>query len=427
MGERQTQQERGDHQIQRLSDDLDNAKRGLRDAGTRIDARQHCGAAHIEQIESEKDLLERIIRNVPAGIAFLDRDLRYRWVNPAYATLLGSQPEAIVGRSIFEVLADAETQLGPMLRGVLESGRPFVGEEYPFTRRVGDTVQTTYWDFSCVPILDAAGEVEGLLVLDVDISERAEQARHSRRQIEQLQDLDRMKDEFLSVISHELRTPLNFIAGFAALLQDEAAGPLNASQHDFVRKIINGSDRMLALVNDLLDVAKIKAGKLELNPVPTPYAPLVDEVLESMLPLAAERGLSLAQDVDVPGLPCLDGPRIVQVLANLVSNAIKFTEPGGTITLRAFVSGDQLVTQLTDTGCGIPAEDQAQLFTRFKQLDMSTTRKAGGTGLGLAITKALVEAHGGRVGVISEPGSGSTFWFSIPLVGQACRLEAEPI
>jgi signal transduction histidine kinase len=249
----------------------------------------------------------------------------------------------------------------------------------------------------------------------VDVSEWAEKERRTQSELRELRVLDQYKDEFLSVISHELRTPLNFIMGFASLLDDEAGGALNDRQHEFVDKILNGADRMLILVNDLLDVAKIKAGRLDLAPVPTPYQPLVDEVLATMKPLADDRGLTLTKDVAIDVLPCLDATRVIQVLTNLVNNAIKFTPPGGVVSVKAHLSDGELVTQVTDSGVGIAPDDIPKLFERFRQLDMSSTRAAGGTGLGLAISKALVEGHGGQIGVLSELGRGSTFWFSLPV------------
>lgn len=410
-------------QVRRLEAELRQLRTAVQSANEKLARCCVDEALHRGPHEDQRKLLERIVRHLPAGIAYLDADLIYRWVNPAYARLLRTSAESLLDRHIFEVLPEGERQLGPLLRGVLRTGKPFIGIEFPFTRTVAGEKTTTFWDFSCVPLLGERGRVVGLLVLDVDISEWAEQERRTRTEIAHLQAIDRYKDEFLSVISHELRTPLNFIMGFASLLEDEAVGPLNAKQHEFMAKILNGAERMLILVNDLLDIAKIKAGKLDLLPVPTEYPPLVNEVLETMRPLAQDKAITLVGDVNVPILPCVDGPRLIQILSNLLSNALKFTSVGGQVAVRAFVEGNDLVTQVSDTGEGIAAEDIPKLFSRFQQLDMSLTRKASGTGLGLAITKALVEAHGGKLGVLSEVGKGSTFWFTLPLLSPACLDE----
>ncbi|HEY9855302.1 MAG TPA: HAMP domain-containing sensor histidine kinase, partial [Stenomitos sp.] len=231
----------------------------------------------------------------------------------------------------------------------------------------------------------------------------------------ELRQADKAKDEFLSVISHELRTPLNFIMGFTSILDDEVAGPMNAQQHEFLGKILGGVDRMLVLVNDLLDFAKIQAGKLTLAPDQTEIRPLVDDVLATMRPLADQKRITLSAQVAEPYVAYVDGRRILQVLTNLVGNAIKFTPEGGKIHIEARREGDRLCTEVTDTGIGIAPEDVPKLFTRFRQLDMSNTREAGGTGLGLSISKGIVEAHGGEIGVRSRKGVGSTFWFTLPL------------
>ncbi|MFN3429781.1 MAG: sensor histidine kinase [Candidatus Sericytochromatia bacterium] len=242
----------------------------------------------------------------------------------------------------------------------------------------------------------------------------AERTQELSQAIERLHRADRVKDEFLSVISHELRTPLNFITGFASILDDELDGPLNPLQHLHLGKILSGSERMLHLVNDLLDFAKLQAGKFDLSPSPTAYAPLLEDVAASLRPLADHKHVAIEVDVDVPGEPNVDETRVVQVLTNLVNNAIKFTAPGGRVRLAARVVGGEVLTEVTDTGVGIAETDIPKLFSRFKQLDMSATREASGTGLGLAISKALVEAHGGTIGVRSQRGEGSTFWFKLP-------------
>jgi signal transduction histidine kinase len=239
---------------------------------------------------------------------------------------------------------------------------------------------------------------------------------------ERLLQADRYKDEFLSVISHELRTPLNFITGFASLLDDEVVGPVTGEQHDCLGKILNCADRMLHLVNDLLDFAKIQAEKFMLEIRPLEYAALVEEIVGSFRSLAEPRHIEIETTLSVDVPVAMDGARIGQVLTNLISNAIKFTPEGGHIHIRGYLLGDaaaadcQLVTEVTDTGIGIAQENLGKVFEKFKQLDMSATRQVGGTGLGLSISKALVEAHGGKIGVTSIERRGSTFSFVLPLV-----------
>ncbi|MNS53405.1 Non-motile and phage-resistance protein [compost metagenome] len=202
--------------------------------------------------------------------------------------------------------------------------------------------------------------------------------------------------------------------GFASLLEDEVPGPLTAGQAEHVGKILHGADRMLALVDDLLDFARIRAGSFSLAPELASIDVLVEDTCATMRPLAEGKGLAIRVETERGLLATVDVQRITQVVTNLLSNAIKFTERGGTVTVRCRAEGDRVHCEVTDTGCGIAEADIPRLFRRFQQLDMSTTRQAGGAGLGLSIVKALVEAHAGTVGVRSRPGEGSTFSVSLP-------------
>jgi signal transduction histidine kinase len=228
---------------------------------------------------------------------------------------------------------------------------------------------------------------------------------------EELRKQDRFKDEFLAVVSHELRTPLNYIKGFASLLE---AGPLAADQRRYVGDIHSASERMLRMVNDLLDGAAVQAGKLAVQVDEVDYARLVEDVLGQVRPLAERKRQVLRAEIGALGLVRLDDQRIQQVLTNLLANAIKFTPSGGTIAVGVFRRADEVVTEVVDTGVGIDPRVLPRLFQRFAQLDMSTTRRSGGTGLGLWICKGIVEAHGGRIEVRSQPSVGSTFAFALP-------------
>jgi signal transduction histidine kinase len=227
--------------------------------------------------------------------------------------------------------------------------------------------------------------------------------------------VDRQKDQFLGILSHELRTPLNAILGFASVLADEVSGPLSPLQHQHMGKILGGTEVLLALINDLLDMSRIQAGKFTLSVGPMDFGRVAATALENLAGLAENRQLTLVNEVPA-GLPSLvaDEQRVSQILLNLLGNAIKFTPAGGVVTLRAASNGGQLRVEVADTGPGIPPEDLPRLFHPFTQLDMSATRPASGTGLGLSIVKALAEAHGGQVGVTSVLGHGATFWFTLP-------------
>ncbi|MNT34312.1 Non-motile and phage-resistance protein [compost metagenome] len=225
-----------------------------------------------------------------------------------------------------------------------------------------------------------------------------------------------MKDEFLSILSHELRTPLNAIMGFGSILNDELVGPLNETQHSYLDHMLGGGEALLGLINDLLDMSRIQAGKFMLDPHPIPLERALKSVMNNLAPLAAKRRQQLFLDIP-PELPLVmaDEQRVTQILLNLVNNALKFTPEGGEIRLAVEADASALRVRVEDTGIGIAHDDMPKLFKPFSQVDMSNTRLVGGTGLGLSISKALVEAHHGQIGVSSEPGEGSCFWFTLPI------------
>jgi signal transduction histidine kinase len=254
------------------------------------------------------------------------------------------------------------------------------------------------------------------LLMGVSLQARlVAQAKLARANAE-LRQADRYKDDFLAIISHELRTPLNAVLGFGSVLQDEVAGPLNANQHAYLGKILASADALLGLVTDLLDMSRVQAGKFVLEPRSTTFQEVAAGVLTRLTPMADRGGQTLVDRVPADLPPLLADPqRVDQILTNLVGNALKFTGPGDQVELTARMEGAALRCEVRDAGDGIPPEHLDKLFLPFSQLDSGRTRKAGGTGLGLSICKALVEAHGGSIGVDSVPGGGSTFWFTLPL------------
>lgn len=271
--------------------------------------------------------------------------------------------------------------------------------------------------------------LEVMIAFGVTHLEGVEQASRSRQRqetIAQLQDLDRMKDQFLGVLSHELRTPINAIMGFSSSLADEVMGPLSPNQLPYVHKILASSQVMLQLVNDLLDMSRVQAGKFSVDIGPMDFSGVTREVLANIEVLARVKNQVLV--VEVPaGELMLQGDRlrVGQIITNLISNAIKFTPKGGTIILRARIERNLVLCEIEDTGIGITQVDLSTIFIKFTQLDMSNTRASGGAGLGLSICQTLVACHGGSLGVRSDLGQGSTFWFTLPLAGPPVDLPVE--
>lgn len=253
---------------------------------------------------------------------------------------------------------------------------------------------------------------------------RRTQARHTRELAEANAELEvrnreveranRLKSEFLASMSHELRTPLHTIIGFSELLNEELKGPLNGEQHRFVNHIYRDSLHLLELINDILDLSKIEAGRLELRREVVDVAVALDEVLATVRPQATSKSISI--ETKIPDSPTLEADRVrfKEILYNLLSNAVKFTPTGGNIQIGITHSGGQLTVMVSDNGVGIAAEQHAAIFEVFRQVGPTSKGVREGTGLGLAITKRLVEEHGGVISVESVPGKGSRFTFTIP-------------
>lgn len=230
-----------------------------------------------------------------------------------------------------------------------------------------------------------------------------------------LERANRLKSEFLASVSHELRTPMNAIIGYTKLMLDGLDGDLTEQQIADLQRVVQAADNLLSLINGLLDLAKIEAGKMELNSEEVDVETVVEEVVELIRPQADAKKLALEMDVS-RSLPAAfaDRARVRQVLVNLAANAVKFTERGS-VTIAAAAADGWITLAVSDTGVGIPPDAQVYIFDEFRQADSSTTRRYGGTGLGLAISKRLVALHGGRIWVESAAGVGSTFRFTLPV------------
>ena len=258
--------------------------------------------------------------------------------------------------------------------------------------------------------------------------QRLEAARQALAEAnEALRRADRYKDDFLAIISHELRTPLNAVYGFGSVLEEISEPPLTPVQASYVAKMMNAAGALLALVDDLLDMSRIQAGRLAIEQRPMAFGELAEGVVERLGSLAHRSQQAVVVELP-PDLPLIsaDARRVEQVLTNLLGNALKFGEPGATVVVRARVADQHLRCEVADGGPGIAEAAIPRLFKPFSQLDSSATRRAGGTGLGLSISKALVEAHGGRIGVKSRPEDGSTFWFELPIAPAEAPLSADP-
>jgi signal transduction histidine kinase len=241
----------------------------------------------------------------------------------------------------------------------------------------------------------------------------------------ELQAANEHKSAFLASMSHELRTPLNAVIGFSDVLAAEMFGELNAKQADYVQDILGAGHHLLALINDILDIAKVEAGRMEVEFAPVSVAQTLENGVAMLNERAVRRGISLDLQVG-PGVGIVeaDERKFRQIVYNLLSNAVKFTDPGGRVTVSAAVMENEVSVMVEDTGIGIAPEDQARIFEEFEQAAHSSEGDGEGTGLGLAVARKLAELQGGRIRVESTPGEGSRFTFTLPVRAAAAPVAA---
>src|SRR5450631_1602949 len=251
--------------------------------------------------------------------------------------------------------------------------------------------------------------------MEAEIFQRGAELQEKNRELELA---SRAKDQFLSHMSHELRTPLHTVLGFSELLAEETAGPLNEKQHRFVKNIHGDSLHLLELINDILDLSKIAAGKLELRREAINVGEAIENAVSSVQARYLAKSITLEAHASAALVLEADRIRFKQILYNLLSNAEKFTPEGGRVQVTAALRDGRVEVSVADSGIGIPKREQAFLFDKFYQVGKTANGIGEGTGLGLEITKRLVEQHGGRIWMTSEPACGSCFTFTMPLAGR---------
>lgn len=355
---------------------------------------------NVKQILSEKQKSEAIIRSIDDGIVVVDTDLKVADINPAATSIFGRRQSDVVGKHFLELVQYEE--MLDCLRRSYESGQALSttdrGENILTLERDG---APRHYQFSVTPVKSAGAAVIGVVVVLRDVT--------------RLKELDRLKSEFVMAASHELRTPLTSMSMSVELLRENTADKLNDNERQLLDAAHEEMQRLKALVNDLLDISKIEAGKMEMEFDRTPVSMLLEKAVAMLNGQAEEKGIELSFAVaqDLPDVRA-DANKITWVLTNLISNALRYTDAGGYVRLGAESLGPQVHVSVTDNGTGIPYEYQSRIFDKFVQV--KSDKSVGGTGLGLAICKEIVRAHGGTIWLDSVPGRGSTFTFTIPAV-----------
>ncbi len=372
--------------------------------------------------------LRSILDNAGTLVAARDRDGRFVMANRAYASRLGTTPDRMIGRCLGDYYEPANVE--HIREHDAQVWRTGAAETFEESLTLGGKPMVAVT--ARFPLTDAAGRMIAVAAIATDISARKAAEAEAVQARAVAEAASAAKSEFLANMSHEIRTPLNGVIGMAELL---LGTPLSDEQARFTRVLRTSADALLGVINQVLDFSKIEAGKLELEQTPFDLPAVVNGVVEMMAHRANAKGLALTADlgVDVPRSVTGDPVRLRQILVNLVSNAVKFTDHGHVaVHVSATASSGcnfDLRFEVADTGPGIPADRLDRLFKSFSQVDASTTRRHGGTGLGLAISARLATLMGGGAGVDSAVGVGSTFWFTATVRAdvQQCSEAADPV
>jgi two-component system, OmpR family, phosphate regulon sensor histidine kinase PhoR len=360
----------------------------------------------IRSLSGERNRSSAILRSMVEGVAVIDAQERIVFSNRAFSEILNLDPAVIEGRPVIEVVRNSE------LLGLIR--RALKGEEGLQADVAIGIVQQRSFSITATPVqaLENAAFPAGGTQPSAEKPSGAVVVLHD---VTELRRLERVRQDFVANVSHEFKTPLTAIQGFAETL---LAGAMDdpRSNRRFVEIIRDHAMRLARLTDDLLKLARIEAGKLEVEFFPVQVLELIERCAEIALLKAAQKQITLELDVS-PGLPAVrgDASLLREVLQNLLDNAIQYTPEGGQIRVSATAGAREATIGVADTGIGIPLADQERIFERFYRVDAARSREAGGTGLGLSIAKHIVEAHGGRLWVESEVGRGSKFSFSIPL------------
>lgn len=370
-------------------------------------------------LEESEERYRIIVETAFEGIWAIDLEACTTFANAQMARMLGCRVESMQGRHLFDFV---EAELRPELEARLR--RRHAGRSERYEARFRRTDGSALWVLvSANPLFGNNGEVTGSLAMMTDITERKHleairrQTAELEAENERIVHSSEVRAQFFATMSHELRSPLNAIIGMAELLERGRFGELAPRPREMAGRLLASSEHLLKLVNGVLDLAKLEAGKLDFDPEPVSLRDVVGDVIATLAPAAAAKGVTVSQQVEAQlDHAYLDVTRLRQVLYNYISNAVKFSPPGGTVTVRLLPAGQhQFRIEVEDCGEGIAAEDLPKLFREFGQLPNAGQGKDKGTGLGLAITKRIVESQGGRVGVTSTPRAGSVFYAVLPL------------
>jgi PAS domain S-box-containing protein len=393
---------------QTLNDMADRLREYYRDLEAKVSDRTRALQANVNRDDA-------LLGSIGDGVIATDKNGTILLFNRASEEMLGLSAINVLSKPYDQVWG-LETEKGeavppennPMQKAI-KNRVPVADSSFYYVRKdEKGAPQARFPVASTVSPVALNGEVIGMINVFRDITREKQ--------------VDRMKTEFISLASHQLRTPLSAIKWFTEMLLNGDAGKLTPEQLEFAKNVSDSTERMIALVNSLLNISRIESGRIIVEPKPTDLNELVQGIINDLKAKTEERQQTLVVSVhkDLPKIN-LDPRLIGQVYLNLLTNAIKYTPKGGEIAVFISRSGDEVVSQVTDNGYGIPKEEQAKLFGKFFRATNITKIETDGTGLGLYLVKAIIESSGGRIWFESEEGKGTTFWFSLPMSGMKAK------
>ena len=367
-----------------------------------------------KKLAMEKELLQAFLDNTPDLIYFKDKKSKFIRVNKSKAALLGlASPEEAIGKTVFDFFPKEEAEIAFRQENeIFSTGSPLIN----YTEKITPPGKEALWMSSTkIPMRDGKGQISGLIGVSRDITLMEKARENLKYAKEKAEESNKAKSQFLANMSHEIRTPMNGIIGMADILSYTSLTP---EQKNYLDIIIKSGNSLISIINDILDLSKIEANKLTLEKVPLSIRSIMEDVADLLVLGANNKNLEFVNYIDplIPDVLEGDMVRVRQIVINLVNNAIKFTQHGEVFFSAELEEsnrdGYKILFKIRDTGIGIPKKIKSALFQPFTQVDNSATRKFEGTGLGLAISKRLTEMMGGDIGVESEEGKGSMFWFT---------------
>ena len=352
-----------------------------------------------KSLEASRVTLEALADNLPIFISLKDHEGRFQFVNKCFKEWVCVTDEEILGKSVYDIYPKEQADVFAAYdKDVISSGVSHSREvdlSYP-DGQIRTVITTRF------PLLSPTGEVNGLGNFNFDITE--------------IKRAGKLKQEFLSTVSHELRTPLTSIKGAIGLVMSGASGEISVEAQSMLDIAYTNSDRLMVLINDILDMDKIESGQLDYDMKTVKVGELIDEAVSANEGYGDQYKITFVKTETDDTISVLgDRERLIQVLSNLMSNAAKFSPDGDQVELSATRSGETVRIAVKDNGPGVPEGFKGKIFEKFTQADSSDTRQEGGTGLGLSIAKAIVENHGGKIDFSSDADTGTTFFFTLPV------------